>query len=238
MVLVALVVAGTLLSLERVCYIGITRAPGAFRRWCARPRVAWFGEPVAIVQRLFIAFKALQLLVFAGWCWAFDDDPGGIAHHDTRMLVVVLVVLGTIGQLLVWAVFYRLGKIGVFYGDWLGHDVPWCSGFPFSVLAHPQYVGTVLTIWAFFLATRFPSRDWYLLPLLETAYYIAGALFEGSPPRTEAAEESTRYRPADGNGGPYGRGAMARHDGGSGRGARRRRVEGGKGAATLSHDLG
>lgn len=29
-----------------------------------------------------------------------------------------------------------------------GHKVPWVHGFPFSVVSHPQYVGSVLTLWA------------------------------------------------------------------------------------------
>lgn len=27
-------------------------------------------------------------------------------------------------------------------------QVPWVSGFPFNVCSHPQYVGSVMTIWA------------------------------------------------------------------------------------------
>jgi methylene-fatty-acyl-phospholipid synthase len=56
--------------------------------------------------------------------------------------------------------------------------LPWCRAFPFSVLQHPQYVGTVLSIWGFFLVMRFPHDDWYLLPIVETVYYALGAYFE------------------------------------------------------------
>jgi len=56
-----------------------------------------------------------------------------------------------------------------------------CQEFPFSVLSHPQYVGTLLTIWGLFLAARFPHDDWYALPILETAYYAAGAWLEAQP---------------------------------------------------------
>jgi hypothetical protein len=84
-----------------------------------------------------------------------------------------------VGQGLNLSVFYRLGAVGVFFGDRLGHEVPWCQGFPFSMFSHPQYVGTVLSIWGFFVATRFPGADWSLLPWLETVYYVAGAYLEG-----------------------------------------------------------
>src|SRR5262245_34427204 len=65
------------------------------------------------------------------------------------------------GQTLNLSVFYRLGKVGVFYGDRFGHQVPWCQGVPFSLFKHPQYAGT-LPIWGFFLVVRFPHDDWYL----------------------------------------------------------------------------
>ena len=42
----------------------------------------------------------------------------------------------------------------------------------------PQYVGTVLSIWGFFLVMRFPHDDWLVLPVLETIYYTLGARLE------------------------------------------------------------
>jgi phosphatidyl-N-methylethanolamine N-methyltransferase len=230
MTLAALPIAAALLSLERISYIGIARAPRAFSRWCAGPWVARFGDPVAVVQKLFVAFKTLQLLVFVGWCYAHEGASWRSSDQDALVLAVA-VVAGGIGQFLVLTVFYRLGRAGVFYGDRLGHDVPWCHGFPFSVLSHPQYVGTVLTIWAFFLATRFPHADWYLLPALETIYHVAGATLERAPTRREpetGAGALVTAREAE----------MAQRDGRVGRAAHGRLVRGGAGAATLSHDLG
>jgi methylene-fatty-acyl-phospholipid synthase len=82
------------------------------------------------------------------------------------------------GQILNCGVFYRLGKVGVFYGNKLGYDIPWSRAFPFSLFKHPQYVGTVCSIWGFFLIMRFPHQDWYMLPALETVYYVLGASLE------------------------------------------------------------
>ena len=79
-----------------------------------------------------------------------------------------------IGQILNVGVFMQLGKIGVFYGNRLGYQVPWCRSFPFSLIPHPQYVGATLSIWGFFMTTRFPYDDWFILPLLQTAQYPAG----------------------------------------------------------------
>jgi methylene-fatty-acyl-phospholipid synthase len=36
---------------------------------------------------------------------------------------------------------------GVYYGFKLGEEIPWVSGFPFSVVKHPQYVGSALSVW-------------------------------------------------------------------------------------------
>ena len=81
---------------------------------------------------------------------------------------------------------HRLGTVGVFYGDRLGHDVAWCERFPFSFCAHPQYVGVVLTIWGFFFGMRFPHDDWFVLPALETLYYAVGARLEDGWPLSRA----------------------------------------------------
>jgi len=182
-----LLVAALLLSVERACYVWIARAPASFRRWCARPWAAWLGEPVAVVRALFCAFKALQGAVFLGWC-AWLGTPLPLPVHPVAWTVGGSLLL--VGQALSTLVFYRLGRDGIFFGDRLGHPVPWCRAFPFSVLAHPQYVGAVLSIWGFFLIARFPRDDWILLPAVETALYVLGTCLENRP-----AEESP-YRAA------------------------------------------
>jgi methylene-fatty-acyl-phospholipid synthase len=173
----ALLGAAIALGLERACYVWIARAPASFRRACAHPAVSWIGEPIAVVRALFCAFKVLQASVFVWWCRIHGG--GSLAPAPADALATVLGgALVLIGQALNLAVFYRLGSVAVFYGDRLGHDVPWCRDFPFSVLAHPQYVGAVLTIWGVFLILRFPHPDWFLLPVLETMYYAAGTWVE------------------------------------------------------------
>jgi methylene-fatty-acyl-phospholipid synthase len=87
-------------------------------------------------------------------------------------------LLVIVGQALNVSVFYRLGSEGVFYGRRFGRPVSWIRAFPFSWTDHPQYVGTVLTIWGVFLFMRFPNPDWIVLPALETVYYALGARFE------------------------------------------------------------
>jgi phosphatidyl-N-methylethanolamine N-methyltransferase len=166
-----------LLSLERICYLWIWRQPSAFRYWSARPIWAWIGAPIDVLAVLFCGFKALQLVVFASWCYVHGNGSlwplnTPVASLGTGALLVA------IGQSLNMGVFYRLGKVGVFYGNKFGYRVRWQVGFPFSFFKHPQYVGAVLSIWGFFLLMRFPHDDWYVIPALESVYYAVGAYLE------------------------------------------------------------
>jgi phosphatidyl-N-methylethanolamine N-methyltransferase len=170
-------VAAALLSIERICYIWAWRYPDSFRNFCALPAVSSLGPPVAALQTLFYGFKGIQLIVFFGWCLFFGQ--GSILPLAGNVFSCALggVLIGT-GQFLNASVFWRLGETGVFYGNRYGYEVPWCSEFPFSLLKHPQYAGTLLSIWGFFLLMRFPHPDWLVLPALETVYYVAGAYLE------------------------------------------------------------
>lgn len=189
-----LLVAALLLGVERACYVWIARVPRSFRRWCARPPVARLGEPVAVVRALFIGFKVLQATVFVGWCLLLGN--GSPAPRDAVALGLGSLLM-LVGQILSVLVFYRLGRVGIFFGDRLGYEVDWCRAFPFSVLSHPQYVGAVMTIWGFFLITRFPHDDWILLPVLETIYYVAGACLESDGVRWTGQDSEYQAAPPD-----------------------------------------
>ena len=170
-------IAATLLSLERICYVWAWRSPESFRAFCNRPAVASLGEPVAVLQKLFYYFKAIQFAVFFGWCYTHGQESPSLLSEGQFSLAVggALIVAG---QILNFSVFRRLGKIGVFYGNKFGYEVPWRREFPFSFLKHPQYVGALVSIWGFFLAIRFPHDDWFLVPMLETVYYALGIYSE------------------------------------------------------------
>ena len=176
------------LSLERACYVWIARVPHTFRRWCGRARVARFGPPLVILQKLFYAFKILQLSLFVGWCYVYGNGSLIPANRDALVLGLAGVLV-VIGQVLNWSVFYRLGTVGVFFGGRLGHPVRWHRGFPFSLLSHPQYVGTVASIWGLFLVMRFPHDDWSLIPVIETVYYVVSTCLEGRDPSRERAAD-------------------------------------------------
>ena len=58
----------------------------------------------------------------------------------------------------------------------LGHTIPWVSGFPFNVVRHPQYVGSVATVWgaAALLWQQAPSGLGLVAGYLSALYAITG----------------------------------------------------------------
>lgn len=173
---IAVVVAGLLLAIERAVYVLICRFPTTFAAWCAHPAARAIGGPVDVVRLLFVLFKGIQAAVFAGWIWMFSG--GRVSVTDSAGAVAAAIGLIAVGQVLNAAVFARLGVPGVFYGNRFGYALPRVASFPFSIVSHPQYLGAVLTIWGLFLLLRFPDRDWFLLPLVESAYYALGSRLE------------------------------------------------------------
>jgi len=177
MLWIALAVAAFLLALERLAYAAVWHAPERFEKLCSRWPLNRFKSTVDALQALFYLFKTVQLGVFVGWCTLFSGQFPPLPTAGTAAAVVGVVLILT-GQTLNATVFWRLGKTGVFYGNKLGHDLPWIEGLPFSLVPHPQYVGTAVSIWGFFLIMRFPNADWLALPLLQTIYYTMGARME------------------------------------------------------------
>jgi methylene-fatty-acyl-phospholipid synthase len=169
------VLAALALAVERVVYSYAWKTPDGFRAHAARLGLG--SDPTRALERLFYAFKGVQAVVFLAWVGYFAP-PGAPGLSGAPAAVWGGLALLLLGQSVNALTFYRLGRLGVFYGVRFGHAVPWCNAFPFSLLRHPQYVGTVLTIWGLFLALRFPAPDWYWLPLIETVYYAIGAHFE------------------------------------------------------------
>ena len=67
-----------------------------------------------------------------------------------QVLVQGKAITKNVLQTLNVSMYNAIGKNGVYYGEKLGSKVPWCTSFPFSVVSHPQYVGSVLSIWGVF----------------------------------------------------------------------------------------
>ena len=172
-------VSAALLSIERLTYVFAWHRPEGFERLARTLLPERFGDPVAALALCCSAFKGIQAAVFIGWVlWFGGRDFVSDLLAGGPWILALGFGLAAAGQLLNLGVFWRLGRDGVFYGQRFGHKLPWVVGFPFSVTAHPQYLGVVLTVWGFFLLTRFPNPDWWVLPVLETVYYALGSRFE------------------------------------------------------------
>ena len=76
------------------------------------------------------------------------------------------------------SMYNAIGKKGVYYGEKLGSKVPWCTSFPFSVVSHPQYVGSVLSIWGVFalVYAQGPATLWTVATYWTGLYFVTGLI--------------------------------------------------------------
>lgn len=61
------------------------------------------------------------------------------------------------------------------HGCRYGRPVTWCTGFPFTVVAHPQYVGASMTAWgvcALLADSTAVDRGWFALAGVQTLFYV------------------------------------------------------------------
>jgi len=184
-IVAATVVAAALLAVEKATYWWVWHDPQRFQAWYPRqPVLASIDDPAAAFERLFRLFKGVQIVVYAGWIVWFSGRTEWLPNAQPALIGLAFALI-VVGQILNMAVFARLGRAGTFYGVRFGQNVAWVEGFPFSVVPHPQYTGTVASIWGLFLLLRFPYIDWIILPLIATAYYGFNAWFESKNPDTQ-----------------------------------------------------
>lgn len=124
------VCAAALLGVERICYLWIWHAPDKFRALCSRPWLTLVSDPVDVLRLLFCGFKILQCAVFVTWCFIYADGSLQPVNGSGWSLGLGATMIAA-GQSLNLAVFYRLGKIGVFYGNKFGLGFPGHESFPF-----------------------------------------------------------------------------------------------------------
>lgn len=174
---IAIISALILLSFERLFYIFAWYFPENIKKIQSTRLFAKAESPTDVVKYFFYLFKLLQMSVFAGWWYYFSDGTWTLSGFFgvTAFLATLAIIAG---QILNFAVFVKLGDTAVFYGNRFGYKIKWQDGFPFNLISHPQYVGTVVSIWGVFALMRFPNDDWWIVPLIETVYYAAGARLE------------------------------------------------------------
>lgn len=93
---------------------------------------------------------------------------------------LVFLVLVCYGQSLNVGIFKAIGHDGVYYGFKLGRKIPWVSGWPFDTVSHPQYVGSVLTIWGLVALVwgQAPGTPLLAVAGFWTLVYVATAIQE------------------------------------------------------------
>ncbi len=109
----------------------------------------------------------------ACWCWPGELLPCTISRHNQAKTDKTSVL-----QTLNVSMYNAIGKKGVYYGEKLGSKVPWCTSFPFSVVSHPQYVGSVLSIWGVFalVYAQGPATLWTVATYWTGLYFVTGLI--------------------------------------------------------------
>lgn len=139
----------------------LSSSPPPPLQW-SRKIVGRDAEPVNVFANLGIGLKLVQ---FAAWL-SYYLSLGPVSWKQIPLPALALgPVLILAGQTLNAAIYKAIGKVGVYYGTRLGKTVPWVTGFPFNVVSHPQYVGTVLCIWGI---TLLAYQDLHQLPIVGT----------------------------------------------------------------------
>ena len=86
--------------------------------------------------------KILQLSLIINYS---IDNNTLISYIENFNILNFLLIL--IGQILNFAVYYKIGIIGVYYGNKFGYNLPWITTFPFNIgIKNPQYIGCILTL--------------------------------------------------------------------------------------------
>mmetsp|Transcript_7454 Transcript_7454/g.14669 ORF Transcript_7454/g.14669 Transcript_7454/m.14669 type:complete len:192 (-) Transcript_7454:418-993(-) len=123
--------------------------------------------------------KVFQFSMVTLYVWSIRNE--GLCFDFSKLnffTFVIGVIIGAFGQALNSGVYRSLGIEGVYYGFKLGCKIPWVEGYPFNVVSHPQYVGSVLSIWAAFLifSTQLPTAVLTLAIYWTSLYFITGVI--------------------------------------------------------------
>jgi hypothetical protein len=145
---------------------------GAPQRFDANPRLPPHGPSLRTVVQFTVVALWVACARQSGLC--LDLRAVGLAQW-----LAALLLFGY-GQSLNAGIFRAIGHAGVYYGFKLGHTIPWVKGWPFDTVAHPQYVGSVLSVWALaaLLWGQAPGGGLLVLAAYWTGLYVVTGLQE------------------------------------------------------------
>merc|ERR1712232_1420898 len=164
-----------LLGIERFLYGYIYHFPDSFKRLCHGALKSVFvkdeGLYWKVAKDLGVVVKIFQFGVIG-----YDLFIRRTIGVGPMPLLALGAALVGAGQLLNGAVFNAIGGVGVYYGNQLGYEVPWCTGFPYNLkISDPQYWGVVLCIVGVYLMCSpgyVAEVSHYVVPCLEVFWYI------------------------------------------------------------------
>lgn len=192
----ALALYALVLGPERLVYGFVYHYTPTFRRLAGLGKTG--KADLTIMHTLVSTFKVVQVCAVASDLgpkikWSLPLDAM-LADQSSIARLALGLALVAIGQLLNVSIYYAIGSVGVHYGHQLGHTVPWCTGWPFTWLANPQYIGVVLTFWGIYLALAPSWTDytWFTIPLVISFWYFWSCnLLEAGTPRHTLGRKRT-----------------------------------------------
>jgi len=119
--------------------------------------------PIFLLTFLSIFQKLLQfnLIIY----YSILNDTIIPYVEDFNIINLLLIITG---QVLNMSVYKKLGAKGVYYGNKLGHTLPYITTFPYNLgIKNPQYVGCILT-----LCGLYPLISIRYLMYSSSLYYI------------------------------------------------------------------
>ena len=119
-------------------------------------------SPIFLMTLLSLLQKLIQISLIINYSIQNNTLIPYVSNFNIYNFILI-----TIGQILNISVYYKIGIIGVYYGNKLGYNLPWITTFPYNIgINNPQYIGCILTLFG-------------LYPLLSIEYIIyASSLYQ------------------------------------------------------------
>eukprot|EP00878_Enallax_costatus_P008331 GHUV01008709.1.p2 GENE.GHUV01008709.1~~GHUV01008709.1.p2 ORF type:complete len:196 (+),score=8.20 GHUV01008709.1:519-1106(+) len=138
-------------------------------------------NPVDAFATAGLVGKVLQFTTVLLWFSSLHSS--GLCLDKSQITLVqflAFLLLVGYGQSLNVGIFQAIGHDGVYYGFKLGKQIPWVTGWPFDTVSHPQYVGSVLSIWGMLALVwgQAPAAPLATLAVYWTSIYIITAVQE------------------------------------------------------------
>jgi len=160
-------------QLHLLATVVITSLPHWYYAWIWTNPKAWIGvskklssdHPSDVMSHVAHVIKIVQFATLTMFYISLGIPTIDELINNGLVWRVLGVLFFIAGQVLNVGVYNAIGSYGVYYGCRLGKTIPWCDGFPYSHVPHPQYVGAVLSFWGMGLVAHTPLHNAFLVVL-------------------------------------------------------------------------